>query len=108
MPTLKRDIRDLGNLLGRTLVRQEGEQLLALVERVRLLIREDRGAAAALLGELEPACATPAEALVPSRCRPLVSGRGGRPYFRAKRSVSPDFSASSVRWSSSAAASGSR
>jgi phosphoenolpyruvate carboxylase len=55
MPELRRDIRDLGNLLGRTLVRQEGEQLLELVERVRLLIRSDRAAAAALLGEAPPA-----------------------------------------------------
>ena len=36
---------------GRTLVRQEGEQLLELVERTRALIRSDRAAAAALLAE---------------------------------------------------------
>src|SRR3954468_414502 len=52
---LRRDIRELGALLGRTLVRQEGEQLLELVERTRGLIRSDRVAAAALLGEVEPA-----------------------------------------------------
>ena len=40
MPDLRRDIRDLGDLLGRTLVRQEGEELLEQVERVRLLVRE--------------------------------------------------------------------
>ena len=45
-------------MLGRTLVRQEGEHLLELVERTRGLIRSDRAAAAALLGELEPSAAT--------------------------------------------------
>ena len=54
---LRRDIRELGALLGRTLVRQEGEQLLELVERTRALIRSDRGAAAALLAEVKPAAA---------------------------------------------------
>jgi phosphoenolpyruvate carboxylase len=54
---LRRDIRELGALLGRTLVRQEGEQLLELVERTRALIRSDRGAAAALLAEVEPSAA---------------------------------------------------
>jgi phosphoenolpyruvate carboxylase len=54
---LRRDIRELGALLGRTLVRQEGEQLLELVERTRALIRSDRAAAAALLAELKPAAA---------------------------------------------------
>ena len=38
-------------------MRQEGEQLLELVERTRALIRSDRAAAAALLAELEPAAA---------------------------------------------------
>jgi phosphoenolpyruvate carboxylase len=38
-------------------VRQEGEQLLDLVERTRALIRSDRGEAAALLAEVEPAAA---------------------------------------------------
>ena len=54
---LRRDIRELGALLGRTLVRQESEQLLELVERTRALIRSDRRAAAALLAEVEPASA---------------------------------------------------
>ena len=54
---LRRDIRELGALLGRTLVRQEGEQLLELVERTRGLIRSDRAAAASLLAEVEPAAA---------------------------------------------------
>src|SRR3954465_6344072 len=52
---LRRDIRELGALLGRTLVRQEGEQLLELVERTRGLIRSDRAAAGAPLGEGQPA-----------------------------------------------------
>jgi phosphoenolpyruvate carboxylase len=44
-------------MLGRTLVRQEGEPLLELVERTRALIRSDRAAAAALLAEVEPTTA---------------------------------------------------
>jgi phosphoenolpyruvate carboxylase len=44
-------------MLGRTLVRQEGEPLLELVERTRALIRSDRAAAAALLAEVEPVTA---------------------------------------------------
>jgi phosphoenolpyruvate carboxylase len=55
---LRRDIRELGALLGRTLVRQEGEQLLELVERTRALIRSDRAEAAALLTGLDPPAAT--------------------------------------------------
>src|SRR5215218_3637984 len=54
---LRRDIRELGVLLGRTLVRQEGAELLDLVERVRHLIRTDRAAAAALLAEVDPGAA---------------------------------------------------
>jgi phosphoenolpyruvate carboxylase len=54
---LRRDIRELGALLGRTLVRQEGEQLLELVERTRGLIRADRAAAASLLAQVEPPAA---------------------------------------------------
>jgi phosphoenolpyruvate carboxylase len=54
---LRRDIRELGALLGRTLVRQEGQELLDLVERVRLLIRTDREAAVEQLGAVEPATA---------------------------------------------------
>jgi phosphoenolpyruvate carboxylase len=50
---LRREIRELGVLLGRTLVRQEGHELLDQVERIRHLIRADRDSAAALLAEVE-------------------------------------------------------
>ncbi|WP_328769300.1 phosphoenolpyruvate carboxylase [Streptomyces sp. NBC_00286] len=54
---LRADIRRLGDLLGETLVRQEGPELLELVERVRRLTRENGEAAAELLRgtELETA-----------------------------------------------------
>jgi phosphoenolpyruvate carboxylase len=55
---LRRDIRELGVLLGRALVRQEGQELLDRVERIRQLIRSDRDSAAALLAEVEPIEAT--------------------------------------------------
>jgi phosphoenolpyruvate carboxylase len=55
---LRRDIRELGVLLGHTLVRQEGEELLDLVERIRQSIRSDREGAAALLASVDAATAT--------------------------------------------------
>src|SRR3712207_9130482 len=56
---LRRDIRSLASQLGQTLVRQEGPELLELIERVRHLIRDDRDAAAGLLAALEPGTAVP-------------------------------------------------
>lgn len=41
---LRSEIRLLGNLLGQTLVRQEGAALLELVERVRALVKQVRNA----------------------------------------------------------------
>ena len=47
---LRSDVRRLGDLLGQTLVRQEGPELLALVEEVRKAVRE--GSGAEILGKL--------------------------------------------------------
>ncbi len=55
---LRARIRDLGVLLGETLVRHEGRALLDLVEEVRLLVREDQPAAAARLAAVDVHTAT--------------------------------------------------
>ncbi|MGE5827961.1 MAG: phosphoenolpyruvate carboxylase [Micromonosporaceae bacterium] len=50
---LRADIRRLGSLLGQTLVRQEGQPLLDLVEDVRGLVRTDPAAAAQRLAAVD-------------------------------------------------------
>ncbi len=55
---LRASVRQLGGLLGESIARHEGPEMLALVERVRALAREpDDGALHALLAELDPATA---------------------------------------------------
>jgi phosphoenolpyruvate carboxylase len=46
---LRSQIRRLAGLLGQSLVRQEGDQLLTLVEQIRTLTKNDPAAAAAVL-----------------------------------------------------------
>ena len=55
---LRRDIRELGDVLGATITRQEGRAVFDLVERVRGLVRTDRTAAATLLAGVDPVTAT--------------------------------------------------
>ncbi len=55
---LRATIRDLSTLLGDALVRHEGEQLLDLVEEVRLLVRSDQRAAAERLTSVDVETAT--------------------------------------------------
>lgn len=40
--SLRNDVRKLADLLGQTLARQEGDELLSLVEAVRLSVREGK------------------------------------------------------------------
>ena len=58
MPPLDADVDELSAVLSETLVRQEGPELAALVDRVRGAIGGDRAAADALLAGLDAAGAT--------------------------------------------------
>lgn len=55
---LRAHIRELGQLLGQTMARQEGQELLDLVEEVRLAVRSDLYAARALMESVDLATAT--------------------------------------------------
>jgi phosphoenolpyruvate carboxylase len=55
---LRSQIRQLGTFLGETLARQEGPEVLALVEEVRHLVREDPAAAATILDSVDVPMAT--------------------------------------------------
>lgn len=55
---LRADIRELGDRLGETLARQESPDLLALVEAVRLAVREDPAEAARLIDAADLPTAT--------------------------------------------------
>ena len=55
---LREHIRELGALLGQTMVRQESQSLLDLVEEVRQLVRTDPSAAARALADVDLPTAT--------------------------------------------------
>ena len=83
---LRADIRELGDLLGRTLVRQEGPELFRLVEDVRQLLRSNRHATAGLLAELDSDSAT--KLVRPFSCiSTWQRGRAGAPRPRARRTA---------------------